>query len=91
MLVGPDGTSISAGCRDCTGVSGLLAGRVCDMEAVAIFIVGAGVSGRTPRMIVGGFSARSEGRGGVCTSTGVWNDRSNFTCRTVSTACFRGK
>ena len=41
------------------------------MEGVVVCVVGGGVSGRSSWMIVGGVSARSEGRGGVCTSTEV--------------------
>ena len=41
------------------------------MEGVVVCVVGGGVSGHSSWMIVAGLSARSEGRGGVCTSTEV--------------------
>ena len=62
---------MGGGCRDWTGVSGSLPGSVCCVQAVVVCVLGGGVSGRSPWMIVGGLSARSEGRGGVCATTEV--------------------
>ena len=41
------------------------------MEGIIVCVVGGGVSGRSAWIMVDRLSARSEGRGGVCTSTEV--------------------
>lgn len=66
-----DETPMSSGCRDWTGVSGSLTGNLCSVEYVVVYVVGAGVSGRSSWILVVVLSARSELRGGLCTATGV--------------------
>lgn len=64
---------------------------MCCVQGVIVRVVGGCVSARSSWMIVAVVSGRSQGRGGVCTSTVVLDDGWNSTLHTVSTLCWSSK